>query len=132
MRHRKSGRHLNRTSAHRKSMFRNMAVSLIEHEIIKTTLPKAKELRRVAEPLITLAKNDSVANRRLAFDRTRSDKAVGKLFSEIGPRYANRPGGYTRILKCGVRPGDSAPMAFIELVDRPIPEGDLDDEEDED
>ncbi|MCZ6871882.1 MAG: 50S ribosomal protein L17 [Gammaproteobacteria bacterium] len=132
MRHRKSGRHLNRTSAHRKSMFRNMAVSLIEHEIIKTTLPKAKELRRVAEPLITLAKNDSVANRRLAFDRTRSDKAVGKLFSEIGPRYANRPGGYTRILKCGVRPGDSAPMAFIELVDRPIPEGDLDDDEDED
>ncbi|MEE8042540.1 MAG: 50S ribosomal protein L17 [Pseudomonadales bacterium] len=132
MRHRKSGRHLNRTSAHRKSMFRNMAVSLIEHEIIKTTLPKAKELRRVAEPLITLAKNDSVANRRLAFDRTRSDKAVGKLFSEIGPRYANRPGGYTRILKCGVRPGDSAPMAFIELVDRPIPEDDLDDEEDED
>ena len=132
MRHRKSGRHLNRTSAHRKSMFRNMAVSLIEHEIIKTTLPKAKELRRVAEPLITLAKNDSVANRRLAFDRTRSDKAVGKLFSEIGPRYANRPGGYTRILKCGVRPGDSAPMAFIELVDRPIPEDDLDDDEDED
>ncbi len=132
MRHRKSGRHLNRTSAHRKSMFRNMAVSLIEHEIIKTTLPKAKELRRVAEPLITLAKNDSVANRRLAFDRTRSEKAVGKLFSEIGPRYANRPGGYTRILKCGVRPGDSAPMAFIELVDRPIPEDDLDDEEDED
>ncbi len=113
-------------------MFRNMAVSLIEHEIIKTTLPKAKELRRVAEPLITLAKNDSVANRRLAFDRTRSDKAVGKLFTEIGPRYANRPGGYTRILKCGVRPGDSAPMAFIELVDRPIPEGDLDDDEDED
>ena len=113
-------------------MFRNMAASLIEHEIIKTTLPKAKELRRVAEPLITLAKNDSVANRRLAFARTRSEKVVGKLFSEIGPRYANRPGGYTRILKCGVRPGDSAPMAFIELVDRPIPEGDLDDDEDED
>lgn len=132
MRHRKSGRHLNRTSAHRKAMFRNMAASLIEHEIIKTTLPKAKELRRVAEPLITLAKNDSVANRRLAFDRTRSQKVVGKLFSEIGPRYANRPGGYTRILKCGVRPGDSAPMAFIELVDRPIPEDDLDEEEDDD
>ncbi len=132
MRHRKSGRHLNRTSAHRKAMFRNMAASLIEHEIIKTTLPKAKELRRVAEPLITLAKNDSVANRRLAFDRTRSEKVVGKLFSEIGPRYANRPGGYTRILKCGVRPGDSAPMAFIELVDRPIPEDDLDAEEDDD
>jgi len=132
MRHRKSGRHLNRTSAHRKAMFRNMAASLIEHEIIKTTLPKAKELRRVAEPLITLAKNDSVANRRLAFDRTRSEKVVGKLFSEIGPRYANRPGGYTRILKCGVRPGDSAPMAFIELVDRPIPEDDLDEEEDDD
>ena len=113
-------------------MFRNMAASLIEHEIIKTTLPKAKELRRVAEPLITLAKNDSVANRRLAFDRTRSEKVVGKLFSEIGPRYANRPGGYTRILKCGVRPGDSAPMAFIELVDRPIPEDDLDAEEDDD
>ena len=112
-------------------MFRNMAASLIEHEIIKTTLPKAKELRRVAEPLITLAKNDSVANRRLAFDRTRSEKVVGKLFSEIGPRYANRPGGYTRILKCGVRPGDSAPMAFIELVDRPIPEDDLDAEEDD-
>ena len=119
MRHRKSGRHLNRTSTHRKAMFRNMAVSLIEHEIIKTTLPKAKELRRVAEPLITLAKNDSVANRRLAFDRMRSDKVVGKLFSEIGPRYENRPGGYTRILKCGARPGDSAPMAFIELVERP-------------
>lgn len=132
MRHRKSGRHLNRTSTHRKSMFRNMAASLIEHEIIKTTLPKAKELRRVAEPLITLAKNDSVANRRLAFDRTRNAKVVGKLFSEIGPRYANRPGGYTRILKCGARPGDSAPMAFIELVDRPIPDDDFDeDEEDE-
>ncbi len=110
-------------------MFRNMAVSLIEHEIIKTTLPKAKELRRVAEPLITLAKNDSVANRRLAFDRTRSRKAVGKLFGEIGPRYQDRPGGYTRILKCGVRPGDSAPMAYIELVDRPISEEDYDDED---
>ncbi|NVK02061.1 MAG: 50S ribosomal protein L17, partial [Oceanospirillaceae bacterium] len=111
MRHRKSGRHLNRTSAHRKAMFKNMAVSLIEHEVIKTTLPKAKELRRVAEPLITLAKNDSVANRRLAFSRTRSDSAVGKLFNELGPRYANRPGGYIRILKCGFRAGDAAPMA---------------------
>ena len=119
MRHRKSGRHLNRTSAHRKAMFKNMAVSLIEHEVIKTTLPKAKELRRVAEPLITLAKNDSVANRRLAFSRTRSDSAVGKLFNELGPRYANRPGGYIRILKCGYRAGDAAPMAYVELVDRP-------------
>ena len=105
-----------------------MAASLIEHEIIKTTLPKAKELRRVAEPLITLAKEDSVANRRLAFDRTRSKAAVGKLFSEIGPRFADRPGGYTRILKCGYRNGDAAPMAFIELVDRE-PRGDLDDED---
>ena len=120
MRHRKSGRHLNRTSAHRKAMFKNMAVSLIEHEVIKTTLPKAKELRRVAEPLITLAKNDSVANRRLAFSRTRSDSAVGKLFNELGPRYANRPGGYVRILKCGFRAGDAAPMAYVELVDRPV------------
>ena len=118
MRHRKSGRQLNRNSSHRQAMFRNMAASLIEHEIIKTTLPKAKELRRVAEPLITLAKQDSVANRRLAFDRTRSKAAVGKLFAELGPRYAERPGGYTRILKCGYRPGDSALMAFIELVDR--------------
>ena len=122
MRHRKSGRHLNRTSAHRKAMFKNMAVSLIEHEVIKTTLPKAKELRRVAEPLITLAKNDSVANRRLAFSRTRSDSAVGKLFNELGPRYANRPGGYIRILKCGFRAGDAAPMAYVELVDRPAGE----------
>ncbi len=119
MRHRKSGRHLNRTSAHRKAMFKNMAVSLFEHELIKTTLPKAKELRRFAEPLITLAKTDSVANRRLAFSRTRSDEAVGKLFNELGPRYANRPGGYIRILKCGYRAGDSAPMAYVELVDRP-------------
>ncbi|QEW05247.1 MULTISPECIES: 50S ribosomal protein L17 [Nitrincola] len=119
MRHRKSGRHLNRTSAHRKAMFKNMAVSLFEHELIKTTLPKAKELRRVAEPLITLAKIDSVANRRLAFSRTRSDAAVGKLFGELGPRYANRPGGYIRILKCGFRSGDNAPMAYVELVDRP-------------
>ncbi|WP_151705058.1 MULTISPECIES: 50S ribosomal protein L17 [Nitrincola] len=119
MRHRKSGRHLNRTSAHRKAMFKNMSVSLFEHELIKTTLPKAKELRRVAEPLITLAKNDSVANRRLAFARTRSDEAVAKLFNELGPRYANRPGGYVRILKCGFRKGDNAPMAYVELVDRP-------------
>lgn len=120
MRHRKSGRHLNRTSSHRQAMFRNMAASLIEHEIIKTTLPKAKELRRVAEPLITLAKEDSVANRRLAFSRTRDKAAVGKLFSELGPRYQARPGGYTRILKCGYRAGDAAPMAYIELVDRPM------------
>ncbi|AYN95990.1 MULTISPECIES: 50S ribosomal protein L17 [Pseudomonas] len=120
MRHRKSGRHLNRTSAHRKAMFQNMAVSLFEHELIKTTLPKAKELRRVAEPLITLAKEDSVANRRLAFDRTRSKAAVGKLFNDLGKRYANRPGGYLRILKCGFRAGDNAPMAYVELVDRPI------------
>jgi large subunit ribosomal protein L17 len=120
MRHRKSGRQLNRNSSHREAMFRNMAASLIEHEVIKTTLPKAKELRRVAEPLITLAKQDSVANRRLAFDRTRSKAAVGKLFAELGPRYVERPGGYTRILKCGFRAGDAAPMAFIELVDRPM------------
>ncbi|MCL7463136.1 50S ribosomal protein L17 [Pseudomonas sp. NW5] len=120
MRHRKSGRHLSRTSAHRKAMFQNMAVSLFEHELIKTTLPKAKELRRVAEPLITLAKEDSVANRRLAFDRTRSKAAVGKLFNELGKRYANRPGGYLRILKCGFRAGDNAPMAYVELVDRPV------------
>ena len=119
MRHRKSGRQLNRNSSHRKAMFKNMAVSLFEHELIKTTLPKAKELRRVAEPLITLAKEDSVANRRLAFDRTRSKEAVGKLFNELGPRYANRPGGYIRILKCGFRAGDAAPMAYVELVDRP-------------
>jgi len=119
MRHRKSGRQLNRNSAHRKAMFKNMAVSLIEHGMIKTTLPKAKELRRVAEPLITLAKIDSVANRRLAFSRTRSDSAVGILFNELGPRYANRPGGYIRILKCGYRAGDAAPMAYVELVDRP-------------
>lgn len=120
MRHRKSGRHLNRTSAHRKAMFQNMAVSLFEHELIKTTLPKAKELRRVAEPLITLAKVDSVANRRLAFNRTRSKEAVGILFNELGKRYVNRPGGYIRILKCGFRQGDNAPMAYVELVDRPL------------
>ena len=122
MRHRKSGRHFNRTSSHRQAMFKNMAVSLFEHEIIKTTLPKAKELRRVAEPLITLAKVDSVANRRLAFARTRSKEAVGKLFTDLGPRYQNRPGGYIRIMKCGFRAGDNAPMAFVELVDRPVVE----------
>ena len=127
MRHRKSGRQLNRNSSHRKAMFRNMACSLIEHEVIRTTVPKAKELRRVAEPLITLAKRDSVANRRLAFSRMRSKAAVGKLFSEIAPRYQERPGGYTRILKCGFRAGDAAPMAFVELVDRPVPDNDDDD-----
>ncbi|MCL4133327.1 UNVERIFIED_CONTAM: hypothetical protein GTU68_058985 [Idotea baltica] len=120
MRHRKSGRQLNRTSSHRKAMFQNMAVSLFEHELIRTTLPKAKELRRVAEPLITLAKEDSVANRRLAFDRTRSKDAVGKLFSDLGKHYSQRPGGYLRILKCGFRTGDKAPMAYVELVDRKV------------
>jgi len=132
MRHRKSGRQLNRNSSHRKAMFKNMACSLFEHEVIKTTLPKAKELKKVAEPLITLAKNDSVANRRLAFARTGSKEMVGKLFTDLGPRYENRPGGYTRILKCGFRAGDSAPMAFVELVDRPLPDldEDLDDETD--
>ena len=119
MRHRKSGRQLNRNSSHRKAMFSNMANSLFEHEIIRTTLPKAKELRRVAEPLITMAKEDSVAKRRLAFSRLRDKSAVGKLFNELGPRYKERAGGYTRILKCGYRPGDAAPMAYIELVDRP-------------
>ena len=119
MRHLKSGRKLNRTSSHRKAMFTNMAASLIEHEVIKTTLPKAKELRRVAEPLITLAKKDSVANRRLAFSRLRNDSAVGKLFAELGPRYQERPGGYMRILKSGFRAGDAAPMAIVELMDRP-------------
>lgn len=120
MRHRKSGRHLNRTSSHRHAMFKNMCVSLVEHEVIKTTLPKAKELRRHIEPLITLSKQDSVANRRLAFSRTRSKDAVGKLFNELGPRYVNRPGGYVRILKCGYRTGDNAPMAYVELLDRPV------------
>ena len=119
MRHQKSGRKLNRNSSHRKAMFRNMTASLFEHEIIKTTVPKAKELRRVAEPLLTLAKEDSVAHRRLAFDRLRSKQAVGKLFDELGPRYVERPGGYLRILKCGYRSGDKAPMAYVELVDRP-------------
>ena len=119
MRHRESGRKLNRNSSHRKAMFRNMAVSLMQHEMIKTTLPKAKELRRVAEPLITLAKNDTVAKRRLAFSRLRDRATVTKLFSELGPRYKERPGGYLRILKCGFRTGDKAPMAIVELVDRP-------------
>lgn len=119
MRHRHSGRKLNRNSSHRKAMFKNMAVSLMEHEIIRTTLPKAKELRGVVEPLITLGKNDSVANRRLAFSRLGDRAAVTKLFSDIGPRSASRPGGYVRILKTGYRAGDKAPMAIIELVDRP-------------
>ena len=126
MRHRKSGRKFNRTSAHRKAMFKNMAASLFEHEIIRTTLPKAKELRRHAEPLITLAKEDTVANRRLAFARlgnnSRARGVVTKLFEELGPRYKNRNGGYLRILKCGYRPGDNAPMAYVELVDRPVVE----------
>ena len=119
MRHRLSGRQLNRNASHRKAMFRNMVISLVEHELIKTTLPKAKELRRFAEPLITLAKADSVANRRLAFARLNNKEAVGKLFSQLGPRYNTRPGGYIRILKCGFRSGDKAPMAYVELVDRP-------------
>jgi len=119
MRHLKSGRKLNRTSSHREAMFRNMAVSLFKHELIKTTLPKAKELRRVAEPLITAAKVDGVSQRRLAFSRLRDKEAVGKLFVELGPRYKARPGGYLRILKCGFRAGDAAPMAYVELVDRP-------------
>ena len=131
MHHRKSGRQLGRNSAHRKAMFRNMTVSLVEHEIIRTTLAKAKELRTVAEPLISLAKDDSVHNRRLAFARTRSKSAVGKLFSELGPRYQDRPGGYLRILKTGYRYGDSAPMAIVELVDRPLPEGIDEDDDDE-
>ena len=132
MRHRKSGRKLNRNSSHRQAMFRNMSVSLIKHQVIKTTLPKAKELRRVAEPLITLAKTDSVANRRLAFSRTRSKEAVGILFNELGPRYQDRPGGYKRIMKAGFRTGDNAPMAVVELVDRPeIEEDDIVEEVDE-
>ena len=119
MRHQKAGRKFSRTSSHREAMFKNMASSLFKHELIRTTLPKAKELRRVAEPLITLAKTDGVANRRLAFARLRDKQAVGKLFVELGPRYRERKGGYTRILKCGFRVGDSAPMAYVELVDRP-------------
>ena len=122
MRHAKGYRRLNRTHEHRKALWANMAGSLIEHEQIKTTVPKAKELRKVAEPLIKLAKEDSVANRRVAFARTRSKAAVGKLVTELGPRYQARPGGYTRILKCGFRTGDAAPMAYIELVGRPIAE----------
>ena len=119
MRHRKSGRHLNRTRSHLRAMFKNMSTSLVRHELIKTTVPKAKELRRVVEPLITLAKVDSVANRRLAFARLRDRDSVTKLFNELGPRYKERPGGYLRILKCGPRSGDRAPMAYVELVDRP-------------
>lgn len=124
MRHRKSGRQLNRNSSHRSAMFRNMSASLFEHEMIRTTVPKAKELRRVAEPLITLAKEDSVANRRLAFNRLRDDEGVRKLFEELGPRYRERPGGYIRILKNGFREGDKAPMALVELVDRPVEDSD--------
>ena len=120
MRHGKTGRKLNRNSSHRKAMFKNMSASLIEHEVIRTTVAKAKELRGVAEPLITLAKNDSVHNRRTAFARLGDKAAVGKLFNELGPRYQARPGGYIRILKCGFRPGDNAPMAIVELVDRPV------------
>jgi large subunit ribosomal protein L17 len=119
MRHRNTGRSLSRTSAHRAALMKNMAASLFKHEVIKTTLPKAKELRKVAEPLITKAKTDSVANRRLVFNRLRDRDMVGKLFNELGPRYKSRPGGYLRILKCGYRAGDSAPMAIVELVDRP-------------
>ena len=130
MRHRHSGRQLNRNSSHRKAMFRNMATSLVEHEIIKTTLAKAKELRSYAEPLITLAKKDSVANRRLAFSRVQDKAAVGKLFTELGPRYQERPGGYLRVIKCGLRTGDKAPMAYVELVDRPEVDFEADDIED--
>ena len=119
MRHRLGLHKLNRTSSHRLAMLRNMTVSLLKHEAIKTTLPKAKELRRVAERMITLGKTPTLANKRLAFDRLRDREIVVKLFAEIGPRYANRPGGYLRILKCGFRVGDNAPMAFVELVDRP-------------
>lgn len=122
MRHRQSGRQLNRNSSHRKAMFRNMASSLVKHGVIKTTVAKAKELRMVVEPLITLAKIDSVANRRLAFARTQDKEVVGLLFNDLGTRYQDRPGGYTRILKCGFRTGDKAPMAYIELVDRPVVE----------
>lgn len=122
MRHRNSGRQLSRNSSHRSAMLKNMAVSLLRHEIIKTTVPKAKELRRVAEPLITMAKSDSVHRRRVAFSRLRDRDTVSKLFNELGPRYRDRPGGYLRILKSGYRPGDNAPMAYVELVDRPEPE----------
>ena len=122
MRHRNSGRQLSRNSSHRKATMRNMASSLVREEAIKTTLPKAKELRRVVEPLITMAKRDSAAARRLAFNRTRDREVVTKLFNELGPHYQARPGGYLRILKCGFRPGDNAPMAYVELVDRPASE----------
>ena len=122
MRHRRNSRRFGRDSSHRQAMFKNMAGSLIEHEMIKTTVPKAKELRRVVEPLVTLAKTDSVANRRLAFARLRSKEMVTKLFDELGPRYESRPGGYIRIMKCGNRHGDGAPMAYVELVDRPLDE----------
>ncbi len=122
MRHRKSGKHLGRTSAHRKALMRNLSIALFEHEMIKTTLAKAKELRRVAEPLITLAKEDTLANRRIAFHRLRNKAAVGKLFSDLGPRFKGRPGGYARVLKMGYRAGDSAPMALVELVDRETPQ----------
>ncbi len=128
MRHRESGRRLNRNSSHRKAMFRNMTCSLLRHELIKTTLPKAKELRRVAEPIITMGKSDSVSKRRLAFSRLRDNEVVGKLFNELGPRYKDRPGGYLRILKCGYRPGDKAPMAYVELVDRPADAEAMDEE----
>ena len=131
MRHRKSGVKLGRTGSHRKAMFQNMTNSLFEHELIKTTLPKAKELRRVAEPLITMAKDDSVANRRLAFSRMRSKAMVGKLFGTLGPRYQTRPGGYLRIVKCGHRDGDNAPMAYVELLDRPVVEEENDDIEEQ-
>lgn len=130
MRHRHSGRQLGRNSSHRTAMFKNMATSLFRHEIIKTTLPKAKELRRFAEPLITRAKEDSVANRRIIFSRLRDSEITAKLFTDLGPRYNDRPGGYVRILKCGFRAGDKAPMAYVELVDRPIIEEDEDLEED--
>ena len=125
MRHRKSGRKLNRNSSHRKAMFKNMVNSLFEHETIRTTLPKAKELRRFAEPLITMAKGDSVANRRLAFSRTRDRGIVTKLFTDLGPHFMDRPGGYLRILKCGLRPGDQAPMAIVQLVGREAPEAEV-------
>lgn len=124
MRHKKSGRRLNRNSSHRKAMFRNMTVSLVRHETIKTTVPKAKELRRIAEPLITMAKTDSLAHRRLAYARLRDRDAVARLFNELGPRCSSRPGGYLRILKCGYRTGDKAPMAVVELVDRDRPAAD--------
>ncbi len=128
MRHRKSGRKFNMNSSHRKALFANMAVSLFRHELIKTTLPKAKELRKVAEPLITLSKQDTVAKRRQAFAKIRDKEMVAKLFNELGPRYQSRPGGYLRIMKCGYRTGDAAPMAYVELVDRPELTGELDNE----